>query len=98
MKVSNWGSAVKTHIDEIFRLQKRIVRIIHGVHPRTHSMPLFKNLGILNVKQLFSYNVGLFMYKYSHHWLSSIFNMFTKNSDIHQYYTRQSELLHIRSI
>ena len=90
-----WGSAVKTHIDKIFRLQKRVVRIIHGVHPRTHSKPLFKNLGILNVKQLFSYNVGLFMYKHSHHWLSSIFDMFTKNSDIHQYYTRQSELLHI---
>ena len=35
------------------------------------------------------------MYKHSHHWLSSIFDMFTKNSDIHQYYTRQSELLHI---
>ena len=35
------------------------------------------------------------MYKYHHGWLSQIFDIFQRNSDIHHHNTRQSQLLHV---
>ena len=40
------------------------------------------------------YNIGLLIYKYHHGWLPRIFNLFERNADVHNYYTRQSNLLH----
>ena len=39
-----WGSSYKTNIESLFILQKRAVRIILGVHPRSPSEPLFTAL------------------------------------------------------
>ena len=43
-----WGSAYKTNITPLFILQKRSLRIITGVHPRSPSEPLFCQLKFLN--------------------------------------------------
>ena len=45
-------------------LQKKLIRIISGVKPRTHTLPLFENLKILTIKEVFYYTVGMFMYKF----------------------------------
>ena len=77
--------------------QKKIVRIICGVPPRTHTDPLYKDLKILNIDQIRDYSIALFMYKLSHHMLPSMFeNMFIYTSDVHDYYTRQADLLYIQ--
>ena len=57
-----------------------------GVNTRAHSEPLFSSLCVLSV-----------MYKYHHGLLPNILDMFEQNSTIHQYYTRQSNLLHVPS-
>ena len=36
-----WGLSCKSHMDALVKLQKRAIRIISGVHPRTHTDPLF---------------------------------------------------------
>ena len=90
-----WGSTFHSYVNKVFLLQKRVVRIIAGVNRRTHSKPIFHSLCILPVDKVFAYNMGLFMYKYHHGWLSQIFELFKKNSDIHEHYTRQSHLLHL---
>ena len=36
-----WGSACKTQIEPLFILQKKALRIITGVHPKSPSEPLF---------------------------------------------------------
>ena len=89
-----WGSTYKTYIDKIVILQKRVVRLIAGVNRRTHSKPYFDSFCILPVDKVYSYNIGLFMYKYHHGWLSQIFDMFKRNSEVHNYSTRQIQLLH----
>ena len=89
-----WGSTFHTYVNKVFLLQKRVIRVIAGVNRRAHTRPFFQSLCILPVGQLFSYNVGLFMYKYHHRMLSQIFDLFQKNSDIHDHDTRQSQLLH----
>ena len=48
-----WGSACKTNIESLQVLQKRAVRIILGVHPRSPSEPLFTTLKFLNCKNIF---------------------------------------------
>ena len=38
------------------------------------------------------------MYKYVNNMLPPVFNMFTRNSDVHSYNTRQQHLLHIPKV
>ena len=59
-----WGTAAALHLNRLYVLQKKIIRIVCGVHPRTHTDPLFKLLGILNIDKTRDYSVGLFMYKF----------------------------------
>ena len=78
-------------------LKKKIVRIICGVHPRTHTDPLYKALHVLNVEQIRDYSIALFMYKLRTCMLPSMFeNMFISMSDVHDYYTRQANLLYVQ--
>ena len=62
----------------------------------THSAPLFQRLAVLDIKKFNVYNIGLFMYKYDKGKLPNIFNnIFLKNSDVHDHFTKQSTLLHL---
>ena len=47
----------------LIMLQKMIVRIIQGVPPRTHMEPLFSELDIFKVSNLYKYSIALDMYK-----------------------------------
>jgi len=81
---------------KLFSLQKRVIRIIGGVNRRADCIPIFTFLCILPLQDIFKYNVGFFMYNISS-WklgkLSQIFNIFQRNSEIHDHDTRQ--LLHL---
>ena len=90
-----WGSTYHSYISKLEVLQKRIIRIIAGVNRREHTKPLFSDLRIITVNNLYSYCVGLFMYKYYHDQLPEVLNIFTKNSEIHGYDTRQADHLQI---
>ena len=58
-------------------------------------MPLFNELRILTVKNLYAYNIGLLMYEYHHGWLPKVLDFFKKNSNVHSHYTRQNHFLHV---
>ena len=90
-----WGSACKTHIEPLFILQKRALRIITGVHPRSPSEPLFRQLKFLNCENIFKYLAGRLMYKVYHGELSTLQFLFVKNSDIHMHDSRQRGHYHI---
>ena len=47
-----WGTAASIHLHRLYVLQKKIVFIICGVHPRTHTEPLYKSLNISNIDQI----------------------------------------------
>ena len=84
-----WGSACKTNIEPLLILQKRVMRIILGVHPRSPSEPLFITLKFLSCENIFEYLIGRLMYRIYHGELSVLHCLFTKNSDIHVHNTRQ---------
>ena len=101
-----WGSTFQSYLDKLVVLQKKVVRIIAGAKKRVIkddikipaiSAPLFINLEILTLKNLYEYNIGLLMYKYHHGWLPNVLNFFKKNKDKYKYLTRQAECLEVPS-
>ena len=57
-----WGNTYVAFLEKLFPMQKKIVRIIHGVRPRTHTKPLFEDAKILDVFEIDICTVGKFMY------------------------------------
>ena len=91
-----WGHAHHIHLQSVTILQKKLIRIISGVKPRTHSIPLFEKLKILTIKEVFYYSVAMFMYKFVTKRLPSIFDrLFNYLSDPHEYVTRNDKVLDI---
>ena len=92
-----WWTAAALHLHRLHVLHKKIIRIICGVHPRTHTDQLFKLLGILNIDKTRDYSVGLFMYKFKKCMLPPLFeDMFIKTSAVHNYSTRQAGWLYVQ--
>jgi Txe/YoeB family toxin of Txe-Axe toxin-antitoxin module len=89
-----WGHASITSLNSIFKLQKRILRIIKSVNRRTESKPLFIFFKVLNVFQLLNYTTIIFMYKFEKKMLPMIFeDMFKYNFEVHNYNTRRNNNL-----
>ena len=74
-----WGKTYDTHLHHLIVLQNKVIRIINGVPPRTNVDNLIVMHDILSVKRLYSYNVALFMYKYSNQLLPDVFDNFFPN-------------------
>jgi len=84
-----WGKTYKTYLDKLVKLQKWAIRAISNSHYRSHTGPLFAKYNVLNVNDMYTLELGVFMYKYSINRLPNVFNdYFTKRSDIHNYQTR----------
>ena len=58
-----WGSACKFLMEPLFKVQKRIVRIIAGVSYKAHTDPIFTSLMILDLAKIYRYCVTVFMFK-----------------------------------
>ena len=93
--VTVWGSTFKTYLNGLHKLQKRAIRIICGETKYAHTAPLRKAMGLLTISEIYIYAVHLFMFKYNHFSLPDMFSIFfTLNSDVHNYFTRQHDMLH----
>ena len=77
-------------MDKLVKLQKWAIRTISGAHFRSHTNPLFAKHNLLTVNDIYTMELGVFMYKFSNNELPISFkNYFTRRSDIHDYPTRQ---------
>ena len=93
--ITSWGSANKTILDPLIKLQKKAVRLISNAPKLTHTKPLFFNTRVLTVNNLYIYNIGSFMHAFINGKQPIPFNnMFTFNSYIHNHGTRQASRLH----
>ena len=52
-----WRTSASVHLQRLHVSQKNTVRIICGIHPRTHTATLFKSLDILDIGQIRDYSV-----------------------------------------
>ena len=80
-------------------MQKKNVRIMHGVKPRTHTKPLFEGAKILNTFQINKYLIRKFMFNvYKLNILDTFTSMFAYNPSIHDHNTRQTDHFQIPMI
>ena len=91
-----WGKTYRSNLDCIITLQKRVIRILAGIHPLTHTEPSFSRLKILKFIGLVDYHIGKFMHKLYHRDVPKIFeNYYIETRNIHDHDTRQINYIHI---
>ena len=90
-----WGNTNAVHLDPIIKIQKKIVRTITFSHYLAHTEPIFDTLNILNFNNLVVHRISLMMFKYSKDLVPlPIVELFTRNYEFHNHFTRQSQSLH----
>ena len=90
--ITNWGF----EWDRISKLQKRALRIMTNSRYNAHTEPLFKQLHLLKVKDIFDVQCLKFWYKFVNNELPNyIRNMFTYNHELHDFETRNRDRLHL---
>ena len=93
-----WGNASSAILNKTNILQKRAIRTISKANFNSHTEPLLKQLSILKLKDLYEYEVALFMYKFTKKELPLSFqHTFNYNHEIYaNHSTRQSSKIYIR--
>ena len=90
-----WGNTNAVHLDPIIKIQKKIVRTITFSHYLAHTEPILDTLNILNFNNLVVHRISLMMFTYSKDLVPlPIVELFTRNYEFHNYFTRQSQSLH----
>mgnify|MGYP006358822347 FL=1 len=90
-----WAAQPSKYIDQLFLLQKRAIRIVCKSDWCAHTTPLFNKLQTLKLYDINKLQTGCFMYRYFTNNLPNLFqNYFILNSNIHNYFTRQSQNVH----
>ena len=91
-----WGSAAKTHINSLFRMQKKAIRSITMSAFRAESKPLFQKYKFLTLDEIHIYKVALFMFKVHHNTAPEHFKDYFQNSfKVHEYRTRARHMLRV---
>jgi hypothetical protein len=81
---------------QIRSFTKKAIRTISKTNYNAHTEPLFKNLHILKLNDIFTLQLSKLMHSYMHISLPDpLMNMFTINRNIHLYETRHQHQPHI---
>ena len=91
-----WANNYPTRLEKLFKLQKKVLRIIITFSSYTApSLPLFTQLNLLNICQINDFLVGSFSFSLSNKVLPFYFSHFCLgNAQVHEYNTRNSKQLH----
>ena len=90
--ITNWGFVW----DRISKRQNRALRIMTNSRYNAHTEPLFKQLHLLKVKDIFDVQCRKFWYKVVNNELPNYFrNMFTYNHELHDIESRNRDRLHL---
>ena len=90
--ITNWGF----EWDRVSKLQKRALRIMTNSRYNAHTEPLFIQLYLLKVKDIFDVQCMKFWYKFVNKKLPNYFrDMFKYNHEVHDIGTRSHDQLHL---
>ena len=91
-----WATNNTVDFNNLSRMQKKAVRIITHSKWNSHSAPLFKEKGILTLRDMHTLQIAMFVYRATHDMLPSSFNyFFNLNMHIHEHHTRNYDDIHI---
>ena len=90
------GSAANCHLNSLFLLQKKIIRIMTFSPYLAHTGPIIIDLAILPFDKIFIDRINIMMFKVEYELLpKSVTQMFSKNKDIHSHDTINKHLLRL---
>ena len=90
-----WASTYDSHLEPLFLLQKKAIRIITFSPPQTHTKPLFHKLNILPIHSIFKCQVACFVFSHMNNLLPASFSSsFHFNFEYHDHFTRSRLNLH----
>jgi len=96
--ITLWGSTHTSYVNTLFIKQKKAIRIITGAKYNEHTNPLFKELNLLKLNDLYELKVSKYMYSLIKRTLPGpIMKIITNNSLIHSHNTRNRENPHINT-
>ena len=91
-----WADTTDKLLSSVVKLQKKVIRIINHSQRDEHTRPLFVKFNILRLEEIHFYKVALTMFKVFHNDTPMVFtNLFTRNSHVHEYETRQRLQFHV---
>ena len=91
-----WGKSLKTQLDKLFLVQKRVIRTICNADYRAHTNPLFYHHRILKAEDIYYMQLGSLMYDLNSGVLPlALAKIFKKNNQIHNYATRRASAFHL---
>jgi hypothetical protein len=92
-----WGDKNNSNLESLFLLQKKIIRTCTNSLWLEHTTPLFISLKKLKLRDIYTYQLAVYMYRYHNKMLPSDLPnvLFINKSDIHDYNTRQASDFHI---
>lgn len=86
-----WGNADSHEINKVFLAQKKAVRILSNADYLAPTDPLFSNLGLLKIEDIFKNQIASLMWDHDKGNLPNCFeSYFTKVRKIHKYETRMA--------
>ena len=87
-----WVSTYPSNLNRLVLLQKRVIRIINKDAFDAHTDPIFRDLNLLRLDQIYLYQLGKFMYLYRSGSLPKYFNnYFPMTNEVHSYNTRSAK-------
>ena len=60
-----YASTYDSHLNKLYLLQKRAIRIMNNASFQAHTDPLFFSNGILKIQDIYKLNIGLYMYQHN---------------------------------
>ena len=83
-----WGHAGKCNIEQILKLQKRALCLIHSAHYLSHAIPYFHSANVLPINMLYFKSVSILMYDVSKTEVPpNILALFTPFNQVHEHNT-----------
>lgn len=95
-----WADNNNSHLDNIFLLQKKVIRTCTFSPWLAHTDPLFRSLNTLKIYDIYFFQLVTFMFKYHHNLLPPDIldnDFFITNQSVHDHYTRQINNIHVAS-
>ena len=87
--ITSWGGAANKLVVQIFNLQKRVIRFICKADYRAHTNPLFKDLELLKLNDVYKLEIGKMVHKIKSNLLVGEHDLISLNK-IHNHNTRIS--------
>ena len=93
-----WGGTHKSYTHKLQVLQNKAIRVINNYKYNESASPIYRKLNIMTYDNMYKLESCKFMYMNSKNEIPSpLIELFTRNTDIHNYNTRHSKDVHIQS-